>query len=82
MVGVSPLTTPPPLTMSGSTEATGVVSMCPVQQRYGKFGGVFAPGIVGRVVKADGTLADSNEEGELHIQTPAAAIGYLNDEVA
>ncbi|KAK0437127.1 phenylacetyl-CoA ligase [Desarmillaria tabescens] len=66
----------------GSTEATGVVSMCPVQQRCGMFGGVLAPGIVGRVVKADGTLGDYDEEGELYIRTPAAAASYLNNDAA
>ncbi|KAG7444137.1 phenylacetyl-CoA ligase [Guyanagaster necrorhizus] len=66
----------------GSTEATGVVSMCPVEQKCGMFGGVLAPGVVGRVVKADGTLGDYDEEGELYIRTPAAATGYLNNDAA
>ncbi|KAK0222170.1 phenylacetyl-CoA ligase [Armillaria fumosa] len=66
----------------GSTEATGVVSMCPVEQKCGMFGGVLAPGVVGRVVKADGTLGDYDEEGELFIRTAAAATGYLNNDTA
>lgn len=66
----------------GSTEATGVVSMCPVEQKCGMFGGVLAPGVIGRVVKADGTFGDYDEEGELYIRTPAAAIGYLNNDAA
>ncbi|KAK0201505.1 phenylacetyl-CoA ligase [Desarmillaria ectypa] len=66
----------------GSTEATGVVSMCPVKQKCGMFGGVLAPGVVGRVVKADGTFGDYDEEGELYIRTPAAATGYLHNDAA
>ncbi|KAF9016512.1 acetyl-CoA synthetase-like protein, partial [Hymenopellis radicata] len=66
----------------GSTEATGVASMCPVQEKCGRYGGVLAPGAAGRVVKADGTLAGYNEEGELYIRTPAAAIGYLHNDAA
>ena len=66
----------------GSTEGTGVVSMCPVRQKIGRFGGVFVPGVDGRVVKADGTSAGYNEEGELHIRTPASAIGYLHNDNA
>jgi hypothetical protein len=34
------------------------------------------------VVKADGTLAGYKEAGELHVHTPAAALGYLNDDTA
>ncbi|KAK0460013.1 phenylacetyl-CoA ligase [Desarmillaria tabescens] len=66
----------------GSTEATGVVSMCPVQQKCGMFGGVLAPGVVGRVIKTDRSFGDYDEEGELYIRTPAAATGYLNNDAA
>ncbi|KAF9050881.1 phenylacetyl-CoA ligase [Hymenopellis radicata] len=66
----------------GSTEATGVVSMCPAQQKCGRFGGVLVPGAEGKVVKADFSLAGYNEEGELHIKTPAAATGYLDNDAA
>ncbi|KAF8903399.1 hypothetical protein CPB85DRAFT_1024833 [Mucidula mucida] len=66
----------------GSTEATGVVSMCPIQQKCGRFGGVLVSGVEGKVVKADCSLAGYNEEGELHIKTPAAATGYLDNDIA
>ncbi len=56
--------------------------MCPVKEKCGRFGGVLVPGATGRVVKADSTLAGYNEEGELYIQTPAAAIGYLHNDAA
>ncbi|KAL4257832.1 hypothetical protein AB1N83_009460 [Pleurotus pulmonarius] len=66
----------------GSTEATGVVSMCPVQQKCGRFGGVLVAGVEAMVVKADNTSVGYDEEGELLIKTPAAATGYLDNDVA
>ncbi|KAG9225433.1 hypothetical protein CCMSSC00406_0002936 [Pleurotus cornucopiae] len=66
----------------GSTEATGVVSMCPVKQKCGRFGGVLVAGVEAMVVKADNTFAGYNEEGELLIKTPASATGYLDNDVA
>ncbi len=66
----------------GSTEATGVVSMCPVKQKCGRFGGVLVAGVEAMVVKADNTFAGYDEEGELLIKTPASATGYLDNDVA
>lgn len=63
----------------GSTEGTGVVSMTPAHEKHGRYGGILAPGIQGRVVKSDGQLAGYDEEGELHIRTPAVALGYLDN---
>lgn len=53
-----------------------------ISEKQNRFGGVFVPGVVGKVVKADGSLATFNEEGELLIKTPAAALGYLDNEIA
>ncbi|PBK83930.1 hypothetical protein ARMGADRAFT_1088907 [Armillaria gallica] len=64
------------------SNATGVVSMCPVEQKCGMFRGALAPGVIRRVVKTDGTLGDYDEEGELYFRTPAAATEYLNNEAA
>lgn len=50
--------------------------------KHGRHGGILAPGIDGKVVKPDGTLVGYDEEGELCIRTPAAAIGYLDNEEA
>ncbi|KAH9477438.1 4-coumarate--CoA ligase-like 7 [Psilocybe cubensis] len=66
----------------GSTEATGVVSMTQANEKHGRQCGIMAPGIQGRVVRSDGTLAGYDEEGELHIKTPASAMGYLDNEAA
>jgi acyl-coenzyme A synthetase/AMP-(fatty) acid ligase len=40
------------------------------------------PGVVARVMKPDGTLCGYNEPGELLLKTPAAALGYFEDEEA
>ncbi len=53
--------------------------MCPVEQKCGMFGGALVPGVIGRVVKTDGTLGDYDKEGELYFRTPAAATDYLNN---
>ena len=37
------------------------------------------PGIVARVIKADGTLAGCDEPGELVIKSPSLALGYANN---
>ena len=41
--------------------------------------GVLLPGVVARVVKADGALAGYDEPGELVIKTPSVALGYANN---
>lgn len=56
--------------------------MSPVHEKHGRHGGILAPGIQGRVVRADGSSVGYGEEGELHIRTPAAAMGYLDNESA
>ncbi|KAJ7723394.1 amp dependent CoA ligase [Mycena metata] len=64
----------------GSTESTGIVSMWSTRTKRGYNAGELVPGIVARVVKPDGALAEHDEAGELLIKTPSIALGYLNDE--
>jgi acyl-coenzyme A synthetase/AMP-(fatty) acid ligase len=56
--------------------------MTPIYTKAGLSCGTLLPGIVARVIKADGSLANRNEPGELYLKTPAAAKGYLGDEIA
>ncbi|KAJ7154687.1 amp dependent CoA ligase [Mycena filopes] len=64
----------------GSTESTGIVSMWSTRAKRGYNAGELVPGIVARVVKPDGALAEHDEAGELLIKTPSIALGYLNDD--
>ncbi|KAH7884921.1 hypothetical protein F5I97DRAFT_1811321 [Phlebopus sp. FC_14] len=41
--------------------------------------GQLLPGIVGRVERPDGTLADFDEPGELVVKTPSVTLGYAGD---
>ncbi len=68
----------------GLTEtATSVVAMDPTKL-HGTIGaaGQLLPGIVARVVKADGSLAREGEQGELIVTGPAMALRYRNNEEA
>ena len=58
--------------------------MIPITQRIGTLGsaGQLIPGCVARVVKADGSLADYEEEGELVVTGPQMALRYTNNEEA
>lgn len=66
------------------TETCTVITMFPLSQHIGTLGsaGQLLPGNIARVVKADGKLADYEEEGELHVKAPSAALRYLNNEEA
>lgn len=44
--------------------------------------GQILPGIRARVVKADGTLADEGEPGELVVTGPSMALCYYGNEAA
>ncbi|KAI0762225.1 phenylacetyl-CoA ligase [Fomes fomentarius] len=68
----------------GLTEATGGVALVPVSQRIGTLGsaGQLLSGTVAKVVKPDGTLAGVGERGEIYIQGPQVALGYLGAEEA
>lgn len=41
--------------------------------------GTLLPGVVARVIKRDGTLGGYDEPGELVLQSPSGALGYLNN---
>ncbi|KAI0698949.1 acetyl-CoA synthetase-like protein [Cerioporus squamosus] len=68
----------------GMTETATGISVSQRDRKIGTPGsaGVFLPGIVARLVKADGSLAGYNEPGELHLRTPSASLGYLNNPTA
>lgn len=66
------------------TESSASISMFSTDSRLGVPGsaGKLLPGVIARVVKADGTLAGFNEPGELQVKMPSLALGYLNNEEA
>ena len=66
----------------GSTETAGVVTMSPLHEKHGQYGGILLPGNSAKVLKQDGTLATYDEEGELYVRTPSLALGYLDNEEA
>ncbi|RPD76081.1 acetyl-CoA synthetase-like protein [Lentinus tigrinus ALCF2SS1-7] len=66
----------------GMTEAATGITYCQTDGRLRAPGSVLLPGIVARVVKADGSLAGYNEPGELYLKTPSASLGYLNNPTA
>ncbi|KAI0304294.1 amp dependent CoA ligase [Multifurca ochricompacta] len=68
----------------GMTETCTVISMFPISQRIGTPGsaGVLIPGVRGRIVKPDGTLARPGELGEFYVTAPSLALGYYNNEKA
>ncbi|PPQ69304.1 hypothetical protein CVT24_001670 [Panaeolus cyanescens] len=68
----------------GLTEMTTTVSMIAADQEHGRLGssGRLLPGIMARVIKPDGSVAESGERGELVVKGPASAMGYFNDPAA
>ncbi|KAJ7201643.1 hypothetical protein GGX14DRAFT_571292 [Mycena pura] len=64
----------------GATETAGIISMWPLRSQRGYNAGELVPGLVTRVVRSDGALAEHNEAGELLVRTPSLALGYLGDE--
>lgn len=65
----------------GMTEAAATVSMHSPYKKLAMVGssGTLLPGIVAKVVKADGTLCKEGEQGELVVHSPSNALGYLNN---
>lgn len=68
----------------GMTESAATIAMFSVDEKLGVPGsaGRLVPGVVAKVVKADGTLAGFNEPGELQVKIPSVALGYLDNEEA
>jgi len=68
----------------GMTEACAATNMWSITNKRGIPGssGQLMPGVVARVVKADGTLAAYGETGELVIKSPSMALGYANNATA
>ncbi|KAG1784944.1 uncharacterized protein HD556DRAFT_1522138 [Suillus plorans] len=65
----------------GLTESGPVISSWALDKKCDLSGGTgqLLPGIIGRVEKPDGTLADFDEPGELVVKTQAFALGYANN---
>ncbi|KAG2153046.1 uncharacterized protein EDB93DRAFT_1136219 [Suillus bovinus] len=65
----------------GLTESCTVISTWAMDKRCDLSGGAgqLLPGIIGRVERPDGTLADFDEPGELVVKTQALALGYANN---
>ncbi|KAN0087717.1 hypothetical protein V8E55_006338 [Tylopilus felleus] len=68
----------------GMTEAAASIAMFSTDSKIGIPGGAgrLLPGVVARVMKADGTLVGFNEPGELQVKIPSQALGYWNNEQA
>ncbi|OCH89253.1 acetyl-CoA synthetase-like protein [Obba rivulosa] len=68
----------------GMTETATIVTMPQLDQKIGTLGsaGRLVPGIVVRVIKEDGSLAQCGEPGQLVVRGPSIALGYLNNEEA
>ena len=66
------------------TEVATAITFLQLDRQVGTPGsaGVLLPGLVARVVKADGSLAGLNELGELQVKAPSTAIGYLDNPTA
>jgi 4-coumarate--CoA ligase len=54
--------------------------MVPYGVKTAPFGsaGKLMPGVMARIVKPDGSLAKTGEQGELIVKSPSNALGYLN----
>ena len=69
---------------AGTTESCTVIATYALDKKRDLSGscGQLLPGIVGRVEKPNGTLADFGEPGELIVKTQSLALGYANNEEA
>ena len=61
-----------------------MITMPQLDKRTGTPGcaGFLLPGMSARVVKADGSLAQFGELGELQLRSPALALGYYKNPTA
>ena len=68
----------------GLTETCTTVCWFQIDRKLGTIGGAgtLLPGIIAKVVKADGTLASDGEEGELVVTGPSMALGYYENPAA
>ncbi|KAL6309430.1 phenylacetyl-CoA ligase [Sparassis latifolia] len=68
----------------GMTETCTTVTFPQLGQKVGTPGsaGRLLPGVVARVVRADGTPVGYNEPGELVVHSPSCALRYLDNEEA
>ena len=68
----------------GLTETSCSITMGPTDKKISTLGsaGQILPGIVARIIKADGTFGKHGEQGELIVRTPATALCYSNNEQA
>ncbi|KAG0709235.1 hypothetical protein DFH29DRAFT_1074958 [Suillus ampliporus] len=68
----------------GTTESCTVITTWALDKKCDLSGGAgqLLPGIIGRVEKPDGTLADFDEPGELVVKTQSLALGYANNSEA
>lgn len=68
----------------GLTETATTVTMGPLTQKISTLGaaGQPVPGVVARILKADGTYGTFGEQGELLIKSPSNALRYSNSEEA
>lgn len=66
------------------TETSASISMFSTESKIGVPGGAgrLLPGVVARIMNADGGLARFNEPGELQVKIPSLALGYWNNEEA
>ncbi|RPD61672.1 amp dependent CoA ligase [Lentinus tigrinus ALCF2SS1-7] len=68
----------------GMTETATMISFLQLDRRIGTLGcaGILIPGMTARLVRPDGTFAGYGEPGELHLRSPALAMGYFDNPTA